>query len=150
MKTDIYFAKEKRMLKNIHEWLIWENMNRPSIDFGSLTMEDYDNYLSTKFTSAAIIQPDIPLSNHPLSSVPTVMSPFITNVKLDVKQYPIFNGENVHWPKFKREVLALASTHGLDDVFDPKYVVPSPNDPMYQGYITKVIRIILVLVLYYI
>ena len=41
-------------------WLIWENMNQPGTDFGTLTMEDYDTYLSTKFTSAASIQPDIP------------------------------------------------------------------------------------------
>ena len=34
--ADTYLnSKEKRMLKNIHDWLIWENMNRPGIDFGS-------------------------------------------------------------------------------------------------------------------
>jgi len=129
--------KEKRMVKNIHEWLIWETQNRPGIDFSTLTMNDYDSYLSTKFNRAADIQPDMPYSSPVLSSVPNVMSPFVTNVKLDVKQYPIFNGDNVQWPKFKQGVLALAATHGLDDVFDPKFVVPHPNDPMYQLYNEK-------------
>ena len=85
-------TKEKRILINIHEWLIWETVHRPGIDFETLSMDDYDNYLSSKFAHTPAIQPDIPHSSQPLSSVPTVMSPFVTNVKLDVKQYPIFNG----------------------------------------------------------
>ena len=34
--------KEKRMLKNIHEWLTWESTNQPGIDFRTMTMTDYD------------------------------------------------------------------------------------------------------------
>ena len=125
--------KEKRMLKNIHDWLIWETQNCPDLNFSTLTMDDYDSFLSTKFTSrAADIQPDMPYSSPVLSSMPNVMPSFVTNVKLDVKQYPIFNGDNAQWTKFKQGVLALAATHSLDDVFDPKFVVPQPSDSMYQ------------------
>ena len=56
-----------------------------------------------------------------------MMSPFVTNEKLDVKQYPIFNGDSAQWAKFKRGVLALVATHGLADVFDSKYVVSNSN-----------------------
>ena len=31
--------------------------------------------------------------------------------------------------KYKRDIVTLASTHGLDDVFDPKFNVPTPSDP---------------------
>ena len=56
-------------------------------------------------------------------------SPFLPNVKLDVKQYPVFSGENAAWSKFKRGVTLLASTHGLEDIFDPNYTVPLAGDP---------------------
>ncbi|HEY9708216.1 MAG TPA: hypothetical protein V6D48_08430 [Oculatellaceae cyanobacterium] len=95
-------------------------------------MDDFDAFLSHKFTSGPSVQPDPVASSPHLSSSSNAMSTFVTNVKLDVKQYPIFNGENTQWPKFKQGVLALASTHGLDDVFDSKYVVPDPTEPTWQ------------------
>ena len=57
-------------------------------------MDDYDHYLSTKFTSGVTMQSNIPVSQPTLSGMSNMMSHFITNVKLDVKQYPIFNGDN--------------------------------------------------------
>ena len=51
------------------------------------------------------------------------------SVKCDIKQYPSFNGKYAKWPKYKRDIIALASTHGLDNVFDPKFNVPVPSDP---------------------
>ena len=59
------------------------------------------------------------------------------NVKLDVKQYPTFNGDNASWIKFKRGVLSIASTHGLDEVFDTKTTVPAVGDPSYLPYMEK-------------
>src|SRR5688572_7096911 len=58
-------------------------------------------------------------------------SAFSMNVKCDIKQYPPFGGEYAKWPKYKRDIIGLAATHGLDDVFDPKYIVPCPSDPDY-------------------
>ena len=54
------------------------------------------------------------------------------NVKLDVKHYSIFNGENTNWPNFKKGVLNSASTHGLDDVFDKNTTAPFIGDPDYS------------------
>ena len=51
------------------------------------------------------------------------------NVKLDVKQYPVFNGDGSAWIKFKRGVLSIASTHGLDDVFDEHKTPSAIGDP---------------------
>jgi hypothetical protein len=118
-------TKEKRMLKNIHEWIIWESSTQPGIDFSTLKVEDYDKYLTAKFTPKATVTPTPVMSQTTTpSTMSNMMSPFVTNVKLDVKQYLQFNGENTQWAKFKRGVLALAATHGLDDVFNPKFVVP--------------------------
>src|SRR5688572_32804896 len=44
-------TRERRMLKNIHKWVIWESSNQLGIEFGTLLMEDYDKYLTTNFTS---------------------------------------------------------------------------------------------------
>ena len=64
-------------------------------------------------------------------------SSFMTNVKLDVKAYPVFNGENASWSKFKRGVTSMACTHNLDDVFDESYIVPQPGSPDYQLYFER-------------
>ena len=64
-------------------------------------------------------------------------SSLMPNVKLDVKQYPIFHGENSQWSKFKRGVLSIASTHGLDDIFDQNAIVPHPSDTNYSTYQEK-------------
>jgi hypothetical protein len=61
----------------------------------------------------------------------------MTNVKLDVKAYPIFNGENASWSKFKRGVTSMACTHNLDDVFDVSFIVPQSGDPDYQLYFER-------------
>lgn len=53
------------------------------------------------------------------------------NVKLDVKQYPVFNGDQASRMKFKRGVLSIVSTHGLDDVFDETKAIPVVGDPDY-------------------
>ena len=127
--------KEKRIMRNVHEWLIWETKNCPSIDFTTLEMDDYDHYLTTKFTTAPTPEPVV--STSMVTGNAPMMSQFVTNVKLDVKQYPIFNGENAQWAKFKRGVLALAATHGLDDVFDPKYVVPDASHPEWSMFHEK-------------
>ena len=50
---------------------------------------------------------------------------FWSNVKLDIKQYPTFDGELAHWLKFKRNVLALTATHGLMDIFDKTFIIPT-------------------------
>src|SRR5687767_5262272 len=58
-------------------------------------------------------------------------SAFSMNVKCDTKQYLPFSSEYAKWPKYKRDITGLAATHGLDNVFDPKYNVPNPSDPDY-------------------
>ena len=84
--------------------------------------------------------PSTPGPNNPVQTLN--FSPFGTpgttstaslmpNVKLDVKQYPTFNGKNASWIKFKRGVLSIASTHGLDEVFDNKTILPVVGDPSY-------------------
>ena len=83
------------------------------IDYEQLTLDDYDHYLMSQATSGTpTTTPATAMSTPYHSNIPTTpysaisttsTSSLVTNVKLDVKQYPIFNGENSAWPKFKKE-----------------------------------------------
>ena len=136
---------EKRLVKNIHAWILWENKNRPNIDFGTLTLDDYDNFLLARnqvptvdvdTTSMAPLQIAIPppTPTHSQFVSPASLMP---SVKLDVKTYPVFNGDNASWSKFKCGVLSIASTHGLDDIFDENTIVPIVGDPDFALYQEK-------------
>ena len=59
------------------------------------------------------------------------------NVKLDLKQHPIFNDKNTNWPKSMRGVLSIASTHDLDKVFDKNTIIPFSGDPNSSTYWEK-------------
>lgn len=133
--------KEKQILKTTYEWICWETANNSGVNYKSLTMEDYDAYLTWKGTKGLITAPTPTPAPTPIpiySTTSQVMpAPFASNVKLDVKQYPVFNGEIANWSKFKRGVLALAATHNLDDVFDIGFTVPSPNSTAYSVFQEK-------------
>lgn len=65
----------------------------------------------------------------PMTQQTSISSSFMNSVKCDIKQYPTFAGDFDKWPYFKRQVIALAATHGLEDVFVSKLVVPLNGDP---------------------
>ena len=78
-------------------------------------------------TSTAPLQVTVPSTLTTSQHIST--SSFMPNVKLDVKQYPMFNGDGASWIKFKEGVLSLASTHGLNYVFDEHKVSPVLENP---------------------
>jgi len=126
--------KQLRTLKMIHSWLRWECKNRPDKDYTTMVMNDYDEFLNTLAIGGSMPTPT-PTPVLTVTSAPpqghTIIPPvsaFASNVKLDVKTYPVFNGEINNWSRFKRGVLALAATHELNEIFDAKTVVPSPGD----------------------
>ena len=99
---------DKRLLRNVHAWIIWVQSTFPGINFSTLDMDDYDNYLMLRNMAPAI--PTTPASVAPLQiqipSTPTnsqYLPPasFMPNVKLDVKQYPVFNGDGASWMSSK-------------------------------------------------
>ena len=49
----------------------------------------------------------------------------------------MFNGYGSSWIKFKRGVLFIASTHGLDDVCDEHKVPPILGDPDFTTFQDK-------------
>ena len=108
-----------------------------------LTLDDYNNFLLNSGLQSTHL-PSTPYSYTPIQPnvLPTTLfsamnlstTLLMHNVKVDVKQYPIFNGENTNWPKFKKGVLSIASTHGLDEVFDKNTVVSFSGDPNYFTY----------------
>lgn len=136
-----------RMMITIQDWIKWEMNKRPGIDFEWLSLDDYDDFLTKKArrSASSFVQPTSQLSvqlTTPISmgmSATHFMSPasFMPNVKLDVKQYPIFNGDMAAWSKFKRGVLSIASTHGLDEIFEDGTIVPAQGDSNFQFYTEK-------------
>ena len=74
---------------------------------------------------------------NPTPTMTQQSSSFMNSVKCDIKQYPTFAGDFDKWPYFKRQVIALAATHGLEDVFDSKYTVPLIGDPDFQLFQSK-------------
>jgi hypothetical protein len=152
---------EIRLAKNIQNWVMFEIRTRPDIDFGTLDMEDFDAFQlsnahstgsptqTTPAQPAGTLYQNMPTSIpmtpgfNPMvymnpSPAPTTSSPsFLPSVKVDVKQYPVFSGENAAWSKFKRGVISLASTHDLEEIFDVNTIVPSIGDHDYQMFQEK-------------
>jgi len=150
---------EIRLARNIQNWAMYEVRTCPDINFGTLEMEDFDAFqLSNAHTNATASQttPAQPVGTpFPATSVPMTpgfnpmvymhptpvttssSSTFLPSVKVDVKQYPVFSGENAAWSKFKRGVISLASTHDLEEIFDVNTTVPSIGDPDYQMFLEK-------------
>ena len=145
-----------RLLQNIHAWILWEERNCPGLDYMTVTMEDFDHFLLVRNlpesntptaspTPTAPMQVTIPT----LLQTPTVVqsgsflimvqpvATFMPNVKLDVKHYPVYNGDGSSWIEFKRNVLSIASTHGLDDVFDQHRSLPADGDPDFSMFKQK-------------
>ena len=130
---------ERRLLKSIYRWLFWLNRIYPNLDYFKHDMDDYDEYREK-------LNQQLTASNTVPSTTSTSMTPVVqsvanlaiaNNVKWDIKQYPTFNGDIASWPKFKRGVISIAITHGLDDIFDEKFQVPTIGDPSYQVYQEK-------------
>src|SRR6476660_6568846 len=130
---------DKRLLRNMHSWIIWVESTFPGINYSTLDMDDYEQFLMLRnmatvmptlpTPTAAPLQIQIPPTPTQSQYLPTAS--FMPNVKLDVKQYSVFNGDGSSWMKFKRGVLSIASTHGLDDVFDETKAIPAVGDPDY-------------------
>ena len=49
-KDRVLNKKGQRILRQVYNWLRWETANRPGIDFGQLTTDDCDKYLTSKAT----------------------------------------------------------------------------------------------------
>ena len=110
-------------------------------------MQDFDNFLIVRNQTDTGTVRNVPSTPLPytIPVMPTALvqyipatpgtptqyastNTFMPNVRLDVKQYPIFNGKSSSWIKFKCGVLSIASTHGLDEVFDENKIPPVPGD----------------------
>ena len=137
---------ETRMVMKIHAWMIWELQTYPNIDLETLTLDDYDEFSLNKTIVTAPPLTQVTMASNPSQitsmspgnptnpsnpSNPMVPLSFLPMVKVDIKQYPTFNGDNASWAKFKRGVLSIATTHNLDEIFDEKTVLPTPSDPTY-------------------
>ena len=91
---------EKRLLRNVHAWMIWVHTTFPRIDYSTLDMDDYDQFLMLRNMAPvlpAVTTPVAPLQIQ-IPSTPTQSqylppASFMPNVKLDVKHYPVFNGD---------------------------------------------------------
>ena len=108
---------DKRKLKNLLKWVKYLHAKDLSTNWKNLQVSDFEQFLLEVAPTMDSVSSSTPKSN--------VVSQFQSNVKLDVKSYPAFDGELGNWLKFKRGVLALAATHDLLDVFDEQFVPPT-------------------------
>ena len=65
-KTHTLTKPNIRLLRNIHAWMIWEEKNRPGINYMTLTMEDFDHFLLVRNLPDTMVTP-VPAAP-PLSS----------------------------------------------------------------------------------
>ena len=109
--------RDKRKLKNLLKWVKFLHKQDMSTDWQKVQVADFDQFLLEVAPTLDSVGSSLPKSNN--------VSRFQSNIKLDVKTYPAFDGELGNWLKFKRAVLALAATHNLLDVFNEQFLPPT-------------------------
>ena len=103
--------KDLRLLKNVWKWSCWLYLQQSNREWELLTFEDYTVFIqevAPKHISGAGTS----------SAFKAEVATFQSNIKLDVKSYPLHDGKTSTWLKFKRGVQAQATTHGLDIILD--------------------------------
>ena len=88
----------KREVKNILKWIKYLYQKQRNQVWINLNQDQFDIFMSN-------IAPT--LSRHKDKSE---INKFQSNIKLDVKLYPTFDGKIKEWLEFKRGVLSLAAT----------------------------------------
>ena len=111
--------KDKRKLKQLLLWARYLHKKNSANAWTELTDSDFDVFM-------ADIAPT--LSSGGAQPSKDATSSFQSSIKLDVKLYPIFDGKVSDWLRFKRGVLSIASTHGLDCIFDAAYKIPAEGN----------------------
>jgi hypothetical protein len=112
--------QERRELKLFVRFVNHLYSKDPNRDWFTVSDQDYEQYLLNDAPAMGIKKSGGSSTSETLK--------FQSNVKLDVKLYPTFDGDINAWLKFKRGVLSLAATHGLEEVFDKNFIVPKVSD----------------------
>jgi len=132
--------KEIRLLTNIQSWSTHLYNSSTLDDWRTLTKDDYEDFRRVEASNR--VMPDVTTSSTVQTTSKTVpatssTSSFLSNVKLDLKSFPTFDGKKEHWLKFKRGVMSIAFTHALNDIFSYEYQVPEEHDPHFPTYQAK-------------
>ena len=114
-KKSSHCQRRLRKLKQVLSWAKYRHTTFSNNDWTSFRAEDLDIFL-------AEVAPH--LDSTGTTTTRDATSKFQSNIKLDVKSYPTFDGKIGSWLSFKRGVLSIASTHDLDCIFDPSFQVP--------------------------
>ena len=131
--------KDKRSLKSTLRFSQHQYQQDPTMNWLLLTEDSYLDY-QQDVAPYANYQPPVVTSaaTTPAPSTQAALpATFLSHIKVDIKQYPLFDGSRTKWLSFKRNVVALAVTHDLDDIFDVNLVPPLPSDPIYSLYNSK-------------
>ncbi len=99
--------KDKRELKMLLMWVKYIHRKQSNIDWETLTPDDLIDF--REHIAPTLIEGGG-------KAAKSEAEKFKSNVKMDIKQYPTFNGEIEGWLKFKRNVLSIAATHDLEDI----------------------------------
>lgn len=138
---------DKKLLKNMHAWVVWVESIFPGINFTILDVNDFDSFLMIRNMTPVTMSPTAPeapvapaapaatlqIEILPILSQSQYLPPasFMPNVKPDVKQYPIFNDDEASWMKFKWDIISIVFTHGLDDIFNENMTILVVHDQDY-------------------
>ena len=94
----------------------------------AFTTEIYDQFIikksATNGSTSTIPTPQ------PSMSVNNTTN-FLTNVKIDIKSYPVFEGQVKDWKKYKRQFTSVATIHGISYLMETSYEMPLPTDSIY-------------------
>ncbi len=111
--------KDRKLLLHV---LWWRDMLASTRSDGNVTTEDWLNLKAEEFDqfrlTVAANRARGGTKSESSSSAPGVVTTsrvdkFLSNIKLEVTQYPKFDGSIDKWLPFKRRVTALARTHGM-------------------------------------
>ena len=54
----------------------------------------------------------------------------VTNIKIDIKSYPLFDGKSTEWKGYKRQFVRVATIHGIAYLFEESLKHPDVRDPL--------------------
>ena len=133
---------DQRNLKIALSWSKYLYTTSPGAghSWNHLTRDDLDSYLVALAKSPSGQPPPPQQDNRgeEHGNQPIFKNQFLSNVKLDIKHFPPFNGKRQGWLRFRRGVVSVAATHGLKDLLDPDWIPPHPgNQAEHQLYLSK-------------
>ena len=115
-------TKCKRAITNELNFCKYKVREYPNaeVPWTSFTADNYQKFLEQ-------VAYKLDENGMPLSTRTGADELFSTQVKLDIKTYPVWDGKLESWPRWIRKVQSIATTQGLAQIFELNPVIPAVN-----------------------